>query len=100
MLGKPWLADAGSACTQSFLFFMFDTKKESESFQSYYATRFFRFLVSLRKTTQHAPRAAYKWVPKQEWNQKWTDNDLYQKYGLTEEEITYIESMVSAMEVE
>lgn len=57
-------------------------------------TRFFRFLVSLRKITQHATRATYTWVPMQKWNLKWTDERLYKKYGISNDEITFINSMI------
>ena len=98
VLGKPWIAPAGSACTQSFLFFFVNTEEEARSLASYYRTRFFRFLVSLRKTTQHAPKATYSWVPIQLWDREWTDAELYAKYGLTDEEIAFIESIVRPME--
>ncbi|MCD4549185.1 Eco57I restriction-modification methylase domain-containing protein [Schaalia sp. lx-260] len=100
VLGKPWIAPSGSACTQSFLFFYVDTEAEARSIESYYRTRFFRFLVSLRKTTQHAPRATYTWVPMQTWDHEWTDEELYAKYGITDEEIAFIESIVRPMEDE
>lgn len=100
VLGKPWIAESGSACTQSFLFFWLDSEEEAKSLASYYRTRFFRFLVSLRKTTQHGPRSSYKWVPQQTWDRIWTDEELYSKYGLIDEEITFMESMVRPMEDE
>ena len=98
VLGKPWIAPAGSACTQSFLFFYVSSEDQAHSLASYYRTRFFRFLVSLRKTTQHAPKATYTWVPIQSWDQEWTDEKLFDKYGLTEEEVRYINSAVKPME--
>jgi site-specific DNA-methyltransferase (adenine-specific) len=57
-----------------------------------------RFLVSLRKITQHATRSTYTWVPQQTWDRAWTDEELYKKYGLTEDEISFIESMIRPME--
>lgn len=97
ILGKPQIAPSPSVCTQSFLFFNVTSRKEAESLQSYYTTRFFRFLVSLRKITQHATHATYSWVPTQTWDRVWTDNELYTKYGITLEEQTYIESQVRPM---
>ena len=44
------------------------------------------------------PKNAYQFVPVQDCNQKWTDEMLYKKYGLTEEEIAFIESMIRPME--
>lgn len=97
VLGKPIIASSGTACTQSYLFFMFDSKEEAEFFETYYKSRFFRFLVSLRKTTQDATRSTYKWVPMQSLDVHWKDEMLYHKYGLTDEEIAYIEAVIRPM---
>lgn len=71
---------------------------EAESLRSYYATKFFRFLVSLRKITQHATHSTYLWVPMQLWDRVWTDRELYSKYGLSANEIDLIESQIRPME--
>ena len=63
-------------------------------------TRFFRFLVLLRKNTQHAAKGVYQFVPMQDFSKPWTDEELYAKYGLTAEEIAFIEKMVRPMELE
>jgi site-specific DNA-methyltransferase (adenine-specific) len=84
-------------CTQSFLFFHVSSQKKALSLQSYYATRFFRFLVSLRKITQHATHSTYRWVPMQSWDRTWADSDLYEKYDLTKEEVALIESTIRPM---
>jgi site-specific DNA-methyltransferase (adenine-specific) len=98
VLGKPLIAASPSVCTQSFLFFFVHSDNEAQSVQSYYTTRLFRFLVSLRKITQDATRSTYSWVPQQTWNRAWTDDALYAKYSLTADEIAFIESMVRPME--
>jgi site-specific DNA-methyltransferase (adenine-specific) len=100
ILGKPIIAPSPSVCTQSFLFFNVASRKEAESLQSYYATRFFRFLVSLRKITQHATHSTYAWVSMQTWDRIWTDKDLYAKYGITKKEQEYIESQVRPMNLD
>jgi site-specific DNA-methyltransferase (adenine-specific) len=97
VLGKPWLAAPPSACTGSFLAIPADTEDAARSIQSYYATKFFRFLVSLRKITQDAFSHMYLWVPIQTWDREWTDVDLYKKYKLTKVEIDYIESVIRPM---
>ncbi len=99
VLGWPLIAGPGEVCTQTYLVIgPFESKDAVESFKSYYLTRFFRFLVSLRKITQHAGRTTYSWVPMQTWDRIWTDAELYAKYGLTQEEIAYIESVIRPME--
>ena len=100
ILGKPIIAPSPSVCTQSFLFFNVSSRKAAESLQSYYATRFFRFLVSVRKITQHATHSTYVWVPMQTWNRTWTDEALFEKYGITKEEQSFIESQVRELKLD
>jgi site-specific DNA-methyltransferase (adenine-specific) len=99
VLGPSFVAESPSVCTQTFLFFHLSSRKEAEGLNRYLQTRFFRFLVSLRKITQHATRSTYTWVPRQKWDCDWTDEKLYAKYGLTADEISFIESMVRPMEL-
>jgi len=63
VLGKPWLSTPPSVSTQSFLAFWAASESEAKSLESYFRTKFFRHLVSLRKLTQHALRSTYSWVP-------------------------------------
>ncbi len=97
--GKPFLGKPNSCCTETYLVIgPFGSKNEAESVISYIKTRLFRFLVLLLKNTQHAPTKVYQFVPMQDFSHPWTDEMLYEKYGLTEEEIAFIESMVRPME--
>jgi site-specific DNA-methyltransferase (adenine-specific) len=100
ILGKPLIAPSPSVCTQSFLFFHVGSRKTAMSLQSYYTTRFFRFLVSVRKITQHATHSTYVWVPMQTWDRTWTDEALFAKYGITRKEQAFIESQVRAMNLD
>jgi site-specific DNA-methyltransferase (adenine-specific) len=96
-LSKPIVAEPGTACTETYLVAgHFETKGEALSCASYLRTRFVRFLVSLRKATQHATRDVYAFVPVVPLDQEWTDAKLYQRYGLGPEEIAFIESQVAA----
>jgi site-specific DNA-methyltransferase (adenine-specific) len=94
VLGPSFITESPSVCTQTYLFFYVSSKKQAESLQSYLQTRFFRFLVSLRKITQHATRSTYTWVPQQTWDRVWTDEMLYKKYNLSKGEIAYIEASI------
>lgn len=98
VLGKPQLTAPGSVCTQTFIAFWFDSEDAAKSAMSYYQTKFFRFLVSLRKITQDALRGNYTWVPQQPWDRSWTDAELFKKYGLSKEEIAHIEAVIKPME--
>ncbi len=98
ILGKEIVAEPPSVCTQTYLVVApFLSDREAKSFASYYRTRFFRFLVSLRKITQDALRSTYTWVPQQAWHDTWTDELLYEKYGITDDEITFINEMIRPM---
>jgi site-specific DNA-methyltransferase (adenine-specific) len=100
IVGKPLIAPSPSVCTQSFLFFYVGSEDAARSIQSYYTTRLFRFLVSLRKITQHATHSTYAWAPMQTWDRTWTDEALYVKYGITPDEQAYIESQVRVMSLD
>lgn len=64
----------------------------------YLRTRFARFLLGLAKINQHETGKTYPFVPVQDFSIAWTDAELYVKYGPTEEEIAFIESMIKPME--
>jgi site-specific DNA-methyltransferase (adenine-specific) len=94
VLGPSFVVASPSVCTQTYLFFYLDSEGKAASLNSYLRTRFFRFLVSLRKITQHATRSTYTWVPTQTWDIIWTDDKLYNKYGLGKDDIDFIESRI------
>lgn len=95
-LSKPIIAEPGTACTESYLVAgIFDTEVEAANYASYLRTRFARFLVSLRKSTQDAPKHVYAFIPDLPLAHAWTDIILYKRYGLTKDEIAFIESQVA-----
>ena len=71
---------------------------ETENVISYINTRLFRFLVLLHKPSQDATRGVYTFVPIQDFSQSWTDKKLYAKYGITKNEIAFINSMIRPMD--
>jgi len=95
-LSRPILAEPGTACTETYLVAgHFQTETEATNYAQYLRTRFVRFLVSLRKATQHATRDVYSFVPDLPVTESWTDAKLYKRYGLTQGEIAFIESQVA-----
>jgi site-specific DNA-methyltransferase (adenine-specific) len=99
VLGPPLVAAPGSVCTLTYVVAgPLASQEEAKSVHAYLRTKFARFLVSLRKISQDAPRGVYGFVPQQAWNESWTDERLYQKYGLSEDEVAFIESMIRPME--
>ncbi|WP_326547814.1 Eco57I restriction-modification methylase domain-containing protein [Mycolicibacterium sp. ND9-15] len=95
-LSKPIVAGPGTACTETYLVAgRFPSETEADRYASYLRTRFVRFLVSLRKSTQHATRDVYAFVPDVPYDEDWTDEKLYKRYGLTTDEIEFIKSQVA-----
>lgn len=98
VLGQPLVAAPPSVCTQTYIAAgPLPDKKAAESVAAYLKTRFLRFLVSLRKISQHAFRSTYLWVPQQSWDREWTDGELFEKYGIDDVEQAYIAEMVKEM---
>lgn len=96
---KPFLGEKNSCCTQTYLVIgPFRDKQRCENVISYINTKFFHFMLGLKKNTQDAMRGVYEFVPMQDFSKPWTDEELYKKYNLSQEEINYIESMVREME--
>ena len=96
---KPILGEPNSCCSETYIVIgPFEDKKTTENVISYINTRFFHFLLGLRKITQDTLRKVYQFVPLQDFNETWTDEKLYKKYGLTQEEIDFIEAMIRPME--
>ena len=99
VLGKPFLGEPNSCCTETYLFIgSFENGNDANNLISYIKTKFFRFLVLQKKNTQNASSKVYSYVPIQDFSKPWTDEELYAKYGLNEEEIAFIESMIRPME--
>ena len=98
VVGKPEYAPANSVCSQTYLYVPFATEVEAHNFISYLKTKLFRALVAAYKISQEMPSKTYRFVPIQDFSKVWTDAELYAKYGLSEEEIAFIEARISAME--
>jgi len=87
-------------CTETYIVVgSFNTKKEAQNLQSYMITTFFRFLVSQFLFSQDITRDRFAFVPIQDFTESWTDEKLYAKYGLTKDEIAFIESMIRPMDL-
>ncbi|MBV5297569.1 MAG: Eco57I restriction-modification methylase domain-containing protein [Rhodoferax sp.] len=100
ILSTPFIGEAGSICSETYLCIgPFDTQAEAESALSYLSCRLTRLLILLHKPSQDTTRKVYTFVPTQEWTKRWTDEDLYAKYGISASEIAFIEKVVRPMEL-
>lgn len=101
ILGRPFVVDPNSACTETYLVAgAYNNRLEAINLAKYLTTQFLRFLVLLNKPTQHATSKVYTFVPTQDFNDSWDDWKLYRKYGLTDKEVEFIESLVRPMDFE
>lgn len=89
-----------SVCTESYLVaYSSDSESEVNNCISYLQTRFVRFLLMLMLASMNMSKTTYSFVPVQDFSKPWTDAELYAKYGLTDEEIAFIESMIRPMDL-
>ncbi|MCA6341953.1 Eco57I restriction-modification methylase domain-containing protein [Phenylobacterium sp.] len=98
IISTPFVAGPGSISSETYLCIgPFETKGEAESALSYLTCRLTRLLILLHKPSQDTTRKVYTFVPTQDWTKTWTDADLYDRYGLTVDEIDFIEKIVRPM---
>ncbi|MHB1295261.1 MAG: Eco57I restriction-modification methylase domain-containing protein [Anaerolineae bacterium] len=86
-------------CTETYLVVgAFEKRVQAENLVRYMKTRFFRFLVAQFMYSHHITKDSYAFVPILDMNSEWTDEKLYERYGLTKDEIAFIESKIRPME--
>jgi len=85
-------------CTETFLKIGdFSTEEEMNNCLSYIETKFFRALFYYRRHSLNISKSSFDFIPLQDFSKPWTDEELYKKYKLTEEEIAYIEDNIAPM---
>ena len=100
VISTPFVGEPGSISSETYLCIgPFDSKGEAGSILSYLSCRLTRFLILLHKPSQDTTRKVYTFVPTQEWDRQWTDNDLYAKYALSASEIAFIEKIIRPMDL-
>lgn len=100
VLGEPIALAPGSICSLTYMVAgRFQSQEETENFARYLATKFVRFLVLQRKTTQHVTPDRFRFVPMLDMTRAWTDADLYDHFGLTKKEVEYIEASIKPRSV-
>ncbi len=104
IIGKPKDGTADTYLSAG----LFETEQEPINLSIYMKTKFFRALLGVKKVTQHCPPTVWKYVPLQDFTPAsdidWSksvaeiDRQLYAKYGLSQDEINFIETHVKEME--
>lgn len=101
IISTPFIGEPGSISSWTYMYIgPFDSKTEAESVLSYLSCRLTRLLILLHKPSQDTTRKVYTFVPIQKWTRKWTDEDLYAKYGISASEIAFIEKVVRPMNLD
>jgi hypothetical protein len=100
ILSTPFIGEPATISSETYLCVgPFDSKNQAESVLSYLCCRLTRLLILLHKPSQHVTRKVYTFVPTQKWTKRWTDEALYEKYGITASEIAFIEKVVRPMDL-
>ena len=97
VMGPRFLAAPQEICTETYIVLgAFKTRKEAELFQAYTDTKLFRFLLAQQCNTQHVNKGKFAWVPDRGSysGSPLTDATLCAQYGLTQDEVAYIESKI------
>ena len=93
IIGKP-----NEICTETFLQIgSFNNETELYNCLNYIKTKFFRALLFFNRDSLNISRDNFNFVPIQNWDEEWTDEKLYKKYNLNQEEIKFIEEMIKDM---
>jgi len=114
ILGVPFYGEPNSVCSYTYLVIGYDkdkhnfTEKECRNIISYIKTKFFRYMVSVKKKTQNTTRELFQFVPNQNFSESsdinWNTSideinfQLYQKYNLGMFEQELINSSIKPME--
>lgn len=98
IISTPFIGEPGSISSETYLCIgPINSQTEAESVLSYLSCRLTRLLILLHKPSQHVTRKVYTFVPTQDWTRRWSDQDLYAKYGLSDDEIAFVEKLVRPM---
>lgn len=95
VLSNPIIAGPGTACTETYLVLgPWKDEAECKAVVAYVNTRFFRFMLNIRKPTQDNSQEKFRFIPDLPMNQVWTDEELYLRYGIDQSQIEHIESVI------
>jgi site-specific DNA-methyltransferase (adenine-specific) len=102
IIGKPKISEPYSCSSNTYMVAIPSvsdmSEEEAYNLCSYIKTKFVRLLVATKTSTQSTPPDAFQFVPLQDFSHLWTDEMLYKKYRLKDDEIAFIESMIRPME--
>ena len=87
-------------CSNSYIVIgKYDNPSIPENILKYLKTTFVRFLVLQAVSSIHISKTSFTFVPIVDFTKEWTDEQLYEKYKLTTDEIGFVESMIKPFEI-
>lgn len=98
IISKPFVPDTHSCCTETFLSISCKDGESPDYICSFLKTKFARFLIRCLKNTQDNPRRVFRLLPDLDFSREWSDSDLYNRYNLDSDEISYIEENIKDMQ--
>jgi site-specific DNA-methyltransferase (adenine-specific) len=100
ILSKPIVAGKNTCCTETYLLIgPFANEKRAKNVAGYMTTIFFRFMILLAKSTQHITQKNYNFVPLQDFEEGWTDDKLFSKYDISNDEVEFIKTLIRPMDI-
>lgn len=101
ILSTPFIGEPGSICSETYLCIgPFASQSQAQNALTYLTCRLTRLLILMHKPSQDTTRRVYTFVPTQDWSRSWNDADLYVHYGISSEEIEFIEKVVRPMNLD
>lgn len=101
VISSPFIGRPGEVSTETYVCVgPLTSEQQAANVQAYLSCKFVRFLIMLHKPSQHATQKVYTFVPKMDFDHRWTDTELYKYFNLTDSEIDFIEWMIRPMNLD
>lgn len=99
VMTTPKVLEPGYINTESYITLgLFETQEETLNYVSYLKCKLTRFLLRQAISSVNINRDVFKFVPVQDFSHNWTDEMLYKKYGLSDDEIEYVEYLIRSID--
>lgn len=97
---QPRILPKDSVITDSYLVLAtFDSEQEATNFAKYMTNKLPRFLMHETYSSMNISRSNFRFVPFLDYKKEWSDEELYKRYNLNDDEIDFIESMIRPMQM-
>lgn len=98
---QPRILSPYTVITDSYLVLAtFDTETEAVNFEKFMTLKFPRFLMHETYSSMNISRSNFRFVPFMDYTKEWSDEELYLHFGLTDDEIAFVDGMIRPMEID